>query len=150
VKVFASPEELVGAVGTEVGASEWLKIEQDRVNLFADATDDHQWIHVDEERAKQGPFGSTIAHGFLTLSLVPYLAAQIYRVEGVRMGVNYGLNKVRFISPVKVGSVVRAVLAVASVEEVDGGYQVAADIVIEIQGAEKPAAVVQSISRFYL
>ena len=151
MKVFASPQELAAAVGTEIGASEWLTIEQDRIDQFADATGDHQWIHVDPERAKEGPFGTTIAHGYLTLSLLPLLCGEIYRVDGVRMGLNYGLNKVRFVNPVRVGSAVRAVLTVASADEVPGNaLQVAVKVVVEIQGEEKPAAVAETLARFYL
>jgi acyl dehydratase len=150
VKVFASPAELAQAVGQEIGASEWLVIEQDRIDRFAEATGDHQWIHVDEARAKEGPFGSTIAHGFLTLSLLPALLAEVYRVEGVRMGINYGLNRVRFINPVRVGSSVRAVMTVAEVDQQADYVQVTARAVVEIQGVEKPAAVAETVSRFYL
>jgi acyl dehydratase len=149
--VFENPDELVKAVGTQLGASEWLTIDQDRINLFADATGDHQWIHVDPEQAAQGPFGRTIAHGYLTLSLLPVLAQDIYRVEGVRMGVNYGLNKVRFVTPVPVGSKIRAVLTLDSVTEASGGgLQVAATAVVEIEGVEKPAAVAETLVRLFV
>jgi acyl dehydratase len=148
--VFANPAELAQAVGEEIGASDWLVIEQDRISQFAEATGDHQWIHVDEARAKEGPFGSTIAHGFLTLSLLPALLAEVYRVDGVRMGINYGLNRVRFINPVRVGSSVRAVMTVAEVDQQADYVQVTAKAVVEIQGAEKPAAVAETVSRFYL
>jgi acyl dehydratase len=151
MRVFATPQELIGAVGTEIGAGGWLVVDQKRIDTFADATGDHQWIHVDPERAKDGPFGSTIAHGYLTLSLLPLLVSEVYRVEGVRMGVNYGLNKVRFVNPVRVGSSVRAVVTLASVEELPGDMlQVAASVVVELQGSEKPAAVAESLSRYYL
>ncbi len=150
MKVFASPQELVEAVGTEIGARGWLVVRQDRIDRFAEATGDHQWIHVDEARAKDGPFGSTIAHGYLTLSLLPVLLSEVYRVEGVRMGINYGLNRLRFISPVRVGSAVRAVMTVAAVEELPDALQVTARVVVEIQGAEKPAAVAEALTRFYL
>ena len=150
MKVFASPAELAESVGAEIGASDWLVIGQDRIDQFAEATGDHQWIHVDEARAKEGPFGSTIAHGFLTLSLLPALLAEVYRVEGVRMGINYGLNRVRFINPVRVGSSVRAVMTVAEVEQQADYVQVTAKAVVEIQGVEKPAAVAETVSRFYL
>jgi acyl dehydratase len=152
VRVFASPAQLAEAVGTEIGASDWLVIEQDRIDGFAEATGDHQWIHVDEARAKDGPFGSTIAHGFLTLSLLPMLTAQIYRVDGVRMGINYGLNRVRFVSPVRVGSSVRAVLTIAALDELPdaGAIQITGNVVVEIQGAEKPAAVAETLTRFYV
>ncbi len=150
MKVFASPAELAEAVGAEIGVSDWLVIEQERIDQFAEATGDHQWIHVDEARAKDGPFGSTIAHGFLTLSLLPALLAEVYRVEGVRMGINYGLNRVRFINPVRVGSSVRAVMTVAEVDQQADYVQVTAKAVVEIQGVEKPAAVAETVSRFYL
>ena len=150
MRVFASPADLAAAAGEEIGASDWLVIEQDRISQFAEATGDHQWIHVDEARAKEGPFGSTIAHGFLTLSLLPALLAEVYRVEGVRMGINYGLNRVRFINPVRVGSSVRAVMTVAEVDQQADYVQVTAKAVVEIQGAEKPAAVAETVSRFYL
>jgi acyl dehydratase len=152
VRIFAGPGELAEAVGTEVGASEWLVIEQDRINGFAEATGDHQWIHVDEAAAKDGPFGSTIAHGFLTLSLLPMLTAQIYRVDGVRMGINYGLNRVRFISPVRVGSALRAVMTLQALDDLPdvGAVQITANVVVEIRGAEKPAAVAETLTRFYL
>lgn len=150
MRVFASPAELAAAAGQEIGASDWLVIEQDRIDRFAEATGDHQWIHVDKTRAKDGPFGSTIAHGFLTLSLLPALLAQVYRVEGVRMGINYGLNRVRFINPVRVGSSVRAVMTVAEVDQQSDYVQVTAEAVVQIQGVEKPAAVAQTLSRFYL
>lgn len=150
MRVFADPIELAEAVGTEIGASDWLVIEQDRIDRFAEATGDHQWIHIDQERAKDGPFGSTIAHGFLTLSLLPMLTAQIYRVEGVRMGINYGSNRVRFVSPVRVGSAVRAVMTITSVEEMPDAVQLTARVTVEIQGAEKPAAVAETLTRFYL
>lgn len=152
MRVFAGPGQLAETVGTEIGASEWLIIEQDRINRFAEATGDHQWIHVDAAAAKEGPFGSTIAHGFLTLSLLPTLTAQIYRVDGVRMGINYGLNRVRFISPVRVGSAVRAVMTLEALDELPdvGAVQITAKVVVEIHGAEKPAAVAETLTRFYL
>jgi acyl dehydratase len=150
MKVFSGPDELVKAVGTELGASEWLAVEQDRVDLFADATGDHQWIHIDPERAASGPFGGTIAHGYLTLSLLPVLTQGIYAIEGIRMAVNYGLNKVRFITPVKVGSRVRAVLTLDSVTEVAGGLQIVATAVVQIDGIDKPAAVAETLTRVIL
>ena len=150
MRVFKSPEELAEAVGTELGTSEWLTVAQDRIDTFAAATGDHQWIHVDPERAAKGPFGRTIAHGYLTLSLLPVLVQNIYSVEGVRMGVNYGLNKVRFVTPVKVGSAVRAVLTLNSVTEVEGGLQLVATAVVQIEGLEKPAAVAETITRLIL
>ncbi len=136
-------------VGQHLGYSEYITVTQDQVNLFADATGDHQWIHVDPERAKSGPFGGPIAHGYLTLSLIPILVGQIVRVEGVTMGVNYGANKVRFPAPVPVGSEIRAGASVASVEEVAGGAQVALDVTIEVRDAAKPSCVAQILFRYY-
>ncbi|MGW4169971.1 MaoC family dehydratase [Streptomyces chartreusis] len=142
-------EELKKLSGTDLGTSEWIEITQSRIDTFADATDDHQWIHVDPQRATEGPFGAPIAHGYLTLSLFIPLFTELLDVQGVATKVNYGLNKVRFPSPVKVGSRIRLVARLAEVEEVAGGVQVAVDGTIEIEGAQKPAAVLQSLSRFY-
>ncbi|MBT1090613.1 MaoC family dehydratase [Streptomyces sp. Tu102] len=142
-------EELKKLSGTDLGTSDWIEITQSRINTFADATDDHQWIHVDPQRATEGPFGTPIAHGYLTLSLFIPLFTALLDVQGVTTKVNYGLNKVRFPSPVKVGSRIRLVGRLAEVEEVPGGVQVAVDGTIEIEGAQKPAAVIQSLSRFY-
>jgi acyl dehydratase len=136
-------------VGQQLGYSEWQTVTQDRVNIFADATDDHQWIHVDPERAKDGPFGVAIAHGYLTLSLAPVLLNQVIRVEGTKFGVNYGCNKVRFPSPVPVGSDLRMGVTVAAVEEVEGGVQVTYDLVMEVKDAPKPACVAQVVYRYY-
>ncbi|MFG2657313.1 MaoC family dehydratase [Streptomyces sp. NPDC048425] len=146
-KVFSSPAALAAAVGTHVGTGEWLPVDQQRIDRFADATGDHQWIHVDPERAASGPFGATIAHGYLTLSLLPTLVKQVYRTEGVTMAVNYGLNKVRFINPVRVGSKIRASVDVVSAEPVPGGYQVVSRVTVEIDGAEKPACVAETVAR---
>jgi acyl dehydratase len=143
--------ELKDLVGQDIGTSSWVTIEQDRIDKFAEATGDHQWIHVDPERAKDGPFGSTIAHGYLTLSLIPALGWEVYTIEGARLSVNYGLNKLRFITPVKVGSRVRAHLTLAAVDEVSGdALQVATTVVMELEGAEKPAAVAETLARIYL
>ncbi|WP_405621869.1 MaoC family dehydratase [Streptomyces sp. NBC_00076] len=142
-------DELKKLAGTDLGASEWIEVTQERINTFADATGDHQWIHVDPERAKEGPFGAPIAHGYLTLSLFIPLFTELLDVEGVSTKVNYGLNKVRFPSPVKVGSKIRLVGKLASVEDVPGGVQITVDGTIEIEGGAKPAAVLQSLSRFY-
>ncbi|WES63386.1 MaoC family dehydratase [Microbacter sp. GSS18] len=141
--------DLPGAVGTEIGPSSWLEVTQERVNTFADATDDHQWIHVDPEKAKDGPFGAPIAHGFLTLSLLIPLQTEVFDVDGVTTKVNYGLDKVRFVSPVKVGDRIRLVGTIADVIEVPGGYQLVVDITIEVEGGTKPAVVARSLSRFY-
>ncbi len=145
----ASIEELKALVGTHLGYSDYHTVTQDEVNLFADATGDHQWIHVDPERAAAGPFGHTIAHGYFTLSLVPLLTGGLLKLDGVTMGVNYGSNKVRFTSPVPVGSDVRAGATLAAVDEVAGGVQIAMDVVVEIKGSEKPACVAQTLSRLY-
>jgi len=142
-------DELKKLAGSDLGTSEWIEVTQERVNTFADATGDHQWIHVDEEKAKEGPFGAPIAHGYLTLSLFIPLFTELLDVQGVTTKVNYGLNKVRFPSPVKVGSRIRLVGKLADVEDVAGGVQITVDGTIEIEGAPKPAAVLQSLSRFY-
>jgi acyl dehydratase len=143
---------LEAAVGTETGPTDWVTIDQARINAFADATEDHQWIHVDPERAASGPFGTTVAHGFLTLSLVPYLSAQLRQVEGVRMGVNYGLNRVRFPAPVPSGARVRARATLISCERVQGpgdAAQLVNRVTIEIDGNAKPACVADVVSRLY-
>ena len=137
-------------VGQEVGVSEWMEITQERVDAFADATDDHQWIHVDRERAAGSPFGGTIAHGFLTLSLVVPLAGQVSLDVGEpRMGINYGLDRVRFPAPVPVGSRIRARVRLDAVEEVAGGIQVKRTVTMEVEGSEKPAMVAETLSRYY-
>jgi acyl dehydratase len=141
-------EELEGLVGQELGTSEWHEIAQERVNAFADATGDHQWIHVDPDRAAAGPFGGTIAHGYLTLSLLPMLMSEIWSVEGVRMGINYGLNRVRFPAPVPVGSRVRATSALKELTQVDGGVQLVVETTIEVDGGSKPVCVAESLVRF--
>ncbi|WP_329332607.1 MaoC family dehydratase [Streptomyces sp. NBC_00663] len=142
-------DELKKLAGSDLGTSEWIEVTQDRINTFADATGDHQWIHVDPARAAEGPFGAPIAHGYLTLSLFIPLFTELLDVQGVTTKVNYGLNKVRFPSPVKVGSRIRLVGKLTDVEDVAGGVQIAVDGVIEIEGGGKPAAVLQSLSRFY-
>lgn len=142
--------DLASLVGKELGPTDWREVTQEQVNTFADATDDHQWIHTDLERAtKESPFGAPIAHGFLTLSLLIPLWESLLDVEGVTTKVNYGLDKVRFVSPVKVGAKIRMTAVVAEVEEVRGGYQLAIDATIEIEGGEKPAVVARSLQRFY-
>ena len=139
-------EGVQGLVGQHLGYSDWVTITQEQVQQFADATGDQQWIHVDPERAKDGPFGTTIAHGYLTLSLVPMLVWQIYQVEGVKMGVNYGSNKVRFPTPVPVGSRVRAGVELVSVEPSSMGFTVTTKVTIELEGADKPACVAETLS----
>ena len=144
-----SYDDVAGLAGTDLGYTDWLEVTQDRVNLFADATDDHQWIHVDAARAAEGPFGAPIAHGFLSLSLTVKFWSELFDVTGVSTRVNYGLDKVRFVSPVKVGARVRMTAVIAEVTEVKGGYQFAVDQTIEIEGAEKPAVVARGLYRFY-
>ena len=141
--------DVAGLAGTDLGYTDWLEITQDQINTFADATGDHQWIHVDPERAKDGPFGGPIAHGFLTLSLAVTFWTELLEVEGVTTKVNYGLDKVRFISPVKAGARVRMNAVVAEVTEIAGGYQLTVDQTIEIEGASKPAVVARGLYRFY-
>lgn len=141
--------DAAGLAGTDLGFTDWLEITQDRVQMFADATDDQQWIHVDPERAADGPFGAAIAHGFLTLSLTVKFWSELFDVTGVSTKVNYGLDKVRFISPVKVGAKVRGGAVIAEVTEVAGGLQFAVDQTIEIEGASKPAVVARGLYRFY-
>jgi acyl dehydratase len=142
-------DELKKLAGSDLGTSEWIEVTQERINTFADATGDHQWIHVDPQKAAEGPFGAPIAHGYLTLSLFIPLFTELLDVQGVTTKVNYGLNKVRFPSPVKVGSRIRLVGRLSEVEEVPGGVQITVDGTIEIEGGAKPAAVLQSLSRFY-
>jgi acyl dehydratase len=149
-RVFASPDEFRAAVGEELGTTGWQEIDQKRIDLFADATGDHQWIHVDPGKAARGPFGTTVAHGYLTLSLVPSFVHELVRVEGVRMAVNYGVNKVRFPAPAPVGSRLRASARVAEVTEVTGGAQVAVTVTIEREGGDKPVCVAETVSRYYL
>ena len=146
--VFESLDELPGAVGTHLGYSDWLTIDQERIDLFAEATGDHQWIHVDAERAALGPFGSTIAHGYLTLSLTSMFLPALIEVRGISMGINYGTDKVRFPAPVPVGSRVRAGAELVDVAEVVGGFQTVIRITMEMDGSERPACVVESVSRF--
>ena len=142
-------DDLESRVGSHLGYSEWHNVSQAQVNTFADATADHQWIHIDVERAKAGPFGGPIAHGYLTLSLAPMLMAEIMTVKGVAMGVNYGADKIRFMSPVPVGSNVRAGAEVVSVDRFDGGAQYKIKMTFEVEGTEKPACVAEVIYRVY-
>jgi acyl dehydratase len=148
VRKFSGLDEFVAAQGSQLGPTDWLEVTQERVNLFADATDDHQWIHVDPERAANGPFGGTIAHGLLTLSLLPHFTRQLYTVDNVAMAINYGYNKVRFITPVRVGSKLRARAEIAKVDQLDGAVQATVTVTVEIEGTDKPAAVAESIARF--
>jgi len=146
MRVFTGIEEFEQAVGTHLGYSDWHTVTQQQIDLFADATGDHQWIHVDAEKASYGPFGATIAHGYLTLSLVPMLSWQVYTVDGMRMGVNYGADKLRFPSPLPVDSKVRAGIELVSVTPGTGGYRVVTRVTIEADGAAKPACVVDTVT----
>ena len=149
MKHYARLQDLAALAGQELGHSNWVAIAQDRVNQFAQATGDHQWIHIDPVRAAAGPFGAPIAHGFLTLSLLPMLFEGAFAIDDVRMGVNYGLNRVRFVSPVKVGSRVRGRFKLLSYESLDGGAQLTVEATIELEGSAKPACVAETVSRRY-
>lgn len=149
-RVINGPDELKALVGEHLGYSPYTTVTQDQVNLFADATGDHQWIHVDVERAKAGPFGGPIAHGYLTLSLGPSLYPQIVRFEGFSMGVNYGANKIRFPAPVPVGANVRLGVKVIDVEDIAGGVQLTLEFTFECEGASKPSCVAEIIFRQYV
>jgi acyl dehydratase len=147
---IAQPKDLLTMIGEELGSSPWLDVTQERINLFADATDDHQWIHVDVERAKSGPFGEPIAHGYLTLSLLIPLWSEILVIEEMDMAVNYGLNKVRFPAPVPAGSRVQVTATLADAEEVGGGgIQATIDAVMRVEGADKPVCIAQMVHRYY-
>ena len=148
-KVFESPATLMGSEGTQLGSTDWLRIDQDRVNGFADVTGDHQWIHVDVERARDGPFGGTIAHGYMTMSLVNFFLPQLIEVRGIAHAVNVGADRLRFLSPVKVGSRIRGAGEIVKVEEIKGAIQSVVRVTIEIEGSEKPACVVDTISRYF-
>ncbi len=154
VVVYRGIADLETAVGQELGPTGWFTVDQRRVDGFADDTEDHQWIHVEPRRAADGPFGATVAHGFLTLSLVPYFVNQLRRIEGARMGVNYGLERVRFPAPVRVGSRIRARLTLLEVEQVGGGagnaVQLVTRITVEVEGGAKPACVADLVSRYYV
>lgn len=147
--VFKSPHDLQAKVGESLGATDWLVIDQSRINLFADATGDHQWIHVDPVKAKDGPFGECIAHGYLTLSLVNYFLPQLIDVQGIKMGVNVGLDRVRFPMHVTAGSRIRGVGEIVSVEEIKGAIQSVVRVTVEIEGQERPACVADTISRYF-
>ena len=151
LRIINGIEELKTLIGQEVAASEWFEVTQSRINAFADATEDHQWIHIDVDRAgTDSPFHSTIAHGFLTLSLLPHLAAQAFKVEGdFKMGINYGLNRLRFVSPVPAGSRVRAKFTLQQVEDVAAGVQLTWSVTCEIEGGAKPALVAEWLVRYY-
>ncbi|TDC05615.1 MaoC family dehydratase, partial [Streptomyces sp. 8K308] len=145
-RIFTSPDALLTAVGEELGPGPWLAVEQRAVDLFAEATGDHQWIHTDQERAAAGPFGSTIAHGYLTLALLPVLVPGLLRVEGVRLALNYGVNRVRFPAPLPTGSRVRATARIAGVDRVPGGTQLTLAATIRREGGEKPVCVAETVT----
>ncbi|MEU0546055.1 MaoC family dehydratase [Nocardia sp. NPDC005978] len=145
---FTSFELLRAAVGTDIGVSDWISIDQERIDRFAQATGDQQWIHVDAERAAAGPYGRTIAHGFLTLSLIVPMTAQVMRVSSARMAINYGLDKVRFINPVPVGSRIRGRVHLTAAHDIPGGVQIERTVTVEIEGESKPACVAAAIARF--
>lgn len=149
MRTFASIVELAAAVGEVIGPGPWHRVDQDRINAFADATGDHQWIHIDPERAAAGPYGTTVAHGYLTLSLLPALIRDLYRVEGVRMGVNYGLNRVRFPAPLRTGDAVRVSAAIIQVDPVPGGVQLVARVTVEPDRGGKPCCVAETVTRLY-
>ncbi len=148
-RIFKTPADLKSALGEHLGYSDWLEMTQDRIDKFADATGDQQWIHIDPERAKQGPFGACIAHGYLTLSLVNLFLPQIVEVQGISMGVNYGSDRLRFPAPVPVGSRIRGGGELIQLEEVKGGVQATIRVTVEVQGQDRPACVVETISRYY-
>ena len=148
-RVFAHPKDLVGSVGETLGPSEWTTIKQERIDQFADATDDHQWIHVDPDKTARGPFGACIAHGYLTLSLVNKFLPQLIEVQGTTMGVNYGCEKVRFPNTVKVNQRIRGSGEILRVEEKPGAVQATVRVHVEVEGEERPACVADTISRFY-
>jgi acyl dehydratase len=147
--VFGHLAELADCVGQEIGLSDWLVVTQARIDGFAKATGDEQWIHVDPLRAATGPFGATVAHGFLTLSLVPALMATAFRVDDVRMGINYGLNRVRFIQPVRVGASLRGRFRLEAFEPLDSGAQLTTSVTLEMGGSDRPACVVEAVSRLF-
>ncbi len=147
MRVFASPSELRQAVGTDLGVSEWHTVTQEQISAFADATGDHQWIHVDAQRAAAGPFGTTVAHGFLTLSLAPMLLREVYTVRGVRLAINYGANRVRFPAPLRSGSTLRARARLESAETVPGGVQLVVHVEVEVEGSAKPCCVAELVTR---
>lgn len=150
MRTFDSIDALRACVGEHLGYSDWHEIDQDRVNAFADATGDHQWIHVDVDRARrESPFGGPVAHGYLTLSLLPWLSSEIFSISGIKMGVNYGLNKVRFPAPVPVGSRVRGGGRLATLRDIPGGVQAVITVTVEVEGQDKPACVAESVALFY-
>ena len=149
MRVFETLAEMKALIGQEVAVSDWEVVTQERIDKFAEATGDFQWIHIDPERSAKGPFGTTIAHGFLTLSMLPLFFQKAMTIKDAKMGVNYGLNRVRFVSPVKVGSRLRAHFKLVSYEPLEGGAQLTVEATIEIEGQAKPACVAESVSRRY-
>ena len=149
MKTYQHLAELESMLGQTIGTSDWISVTQARIQRFADATDDHQWIHLDVERAKTGPFKTTIAHGFLTLALLPAMMYSAYEVADVTTTMNYGLNKVRFPSPVPAGSRVRGQLKLTGLESIPGGAQLLVEVVVEMEGAAKPVCVAESVARLY-
>lgn len=148
-RVFDRPQDLLGAEGTSLGPTDWLRIDQDRVDGFADVTEDHQWIHVDTERAAAGPFGGTIAHGYLTLSLVNRFLPEMIDVRGFQHAVNVGADRLRFLNPVRVGARIRGVGEIVAVEAIKGAIQSTVRVTVEIEGEDKPACVIDTISRYF-
>lgn len=150
MRTLTGIDDIEALIGQHLGTSDWVEVTQDRIDRFAEATGDHQWIHVDPERAKAGPFGATIAHGYLTLSLLPLFYQSVYSVEGVKMGINYGANKVRFLNPVPVGSRLRASIEVGEVKRMaDDGAQITWNVTVELEGSDKPACYAETISVLY-
>lgn len=147
-QVFTTKEQLLGATGTQLGTTDWISIDQDRINMFAESTGDHQWIHVDPDKAAKGPFGACIAHGYLTLSLVNYFLPQLMEVQNISMGVNYGCDKIRFPNIVKVGSMIRGSGEIINVEQIKDAIQITARISVEVADQQRPACVADTISRF--
>jgi len=147
MKHYAHLQDLAALVGSELGVSDWVTVEQPRIDLFAQATGDHQWIHTDPERAAQGPYGTTVAHGFLTLSLLPELARTAFAIDDVRMSINYGLNKVRFPAPVKCGARLRGRFRLTGFDPLPGGAQLTSEVTMEVDGGDKPVCVAESVAR---
>lgn len=150
MRAFATLQELQGRIGEELGVSDWITVDQTQIDAFANATGDHQWIHIDPARAAAGPFGATVAHGFLTLSLLPRMGASAFEVLDTRMGVNYGLNRVRFPAPVPVGSRLRGRFKLLKFEPLDGGAQLTTEVTMEREGSTKPVCVAESVARRYV
>jgi acyl dehydratase len=150
MKIYPKLSDLQNLVGLDLGSSDWFTVDQDKIDAFAHATGDHQWIHVDPERAAAGPFGATVAHGFLTLSLLPLMGASAFEVQDARMGVNYGLNRVRFPAPVPVGSRLRGVFKLLSYEPLEGGAQLTTQVTMQREGSTKPVCVAESVARRYI